>query len=60
MTYDLLPGLTYFLVALFAVAAVAVALSVAALASEIVRHRTARLARHQSVPTYYRHLVLAH
>jgi hypothetical protein len=60
MTYDLLPGLTYLLVALFTVAGVATALSLAALADSLIRHHARRVARHESIPVYYRQLVLAH
>ena len=59
MVIDLLPGLTWMLVVLFSIAGLTLALAVGALASDLVRHRSLRVARHQSIPTYYRHLVLA-
>jgi hypothetical protein len=34
--------------------------SVNVLGQSVVRHHRARVARHESIPTYYRHLVLAH
>ena len=59
MLYDLSAVVPFFVVvALLAVAGSIV--SVTVLSQTAVRHHRARVARHQSIPTYYRHLVLAH
>jgi hypothetical protein len=34
--------------------------SATVLAQSVVRHHRTRVARHESIPTYYRQLVLAH
>lgn len=43
-----------------AVAAVAALLLVAGLTETLVRNHRSRVARHESIPVYYRRLVLAH
>lgn len=59
MLYDLSAVLPFFVV--FAVlAVVGVAVSVLVTAQVLAEHRRVRVARHQSIPTYYRRLVLAH
>jgi len=59
MLYDL-TGLVPFLV-VFAVLALAGSLaSIAVLGQSVAHHHRTRVARHESIPTYYRHLVLAH
>jgi hypothetical protein len=60
MSFDLLPGLPAFMFVVYVVAALGVTLTVAALTVELVQHRGIRLARRESIPTYYRHLALAH
>ncbi|MEZ5093789.1 hypothetical protein [Nocardioides sp.] len=60
MVIDLLPGLTWVLIALFSIAALTAALTVGVVVSDLLRHRATRVARHESIPAYYRHLVLAH
>ena len=59
MTYDLSAVLPLaVIVALLAV--VGSIASVTVLGQSAVRHHRVRVARHQSIPTYYRRLVLAH
>jgi hypothetical protein len=59
MLYDLSGVLPFFLVvALVAVAGVVTSLTV--LGRAVAHHHSLRVARHQSIPTYYRRLVLAH
>ena len=59
MVYDLSSLLPF--VVVFAVLALVGSLaSVAVLGQSVVRHHRTRVARHQSIPTYYRRLVLAH
>jgi hypothetical protein len=59
MVYDLSALTPFFLV--FALVAVAAGIvSVTVLAQSVVTHHRARVARHESIPTYYRGLVLAH
>ena len=57
-------GFTYDFTALFIVFAVAVGLSVIALAvaagTVIAENRPVRLARRESIPSYYGHLLLGH
>ena len=52
--------LTYWIVGFFVLAALGVAGAVAAVGAEVLRNRRVRLARHQSLRTYYRGLVLSH
>jgi hypothetical protein len=59
MLYDLSAVLPLFVVvALLAVVGSIASLTV--LGQPVVRHHRTRVARHQSIPTYYRRLVLAH
>ncbi|QIG42137.1 hypothetical protein G5V58_04565 [Nocardioides anomalus] len=59
MLYDLSGVLPFFVViALLAVAGAVASLTV--LGREVTHHHRVRVARHQSIPTYYRRLVLAH
>jgi hypothetical protein len=59
MLYDL-SGVLPFVVVVGLLAVVAGIVSVAVLASSTARHHRTRVARQQSIPTYYRRLVLAH
>jgi hypothetical protein len=59
MLFDL-TGFVPFAVVFTVVAVLAAVTSVAALAVSLLGHRQVRVARHESVPTYYRRLVLAH
>lgn len=60
MTFELLPDLAPFLTAYVVLAALAVLLAVVAAAGFVVTHRRERLARHESVATYYGQLHFAH
>ena len=60
MSFHLLSTVTPWLVAFALVAFVGVVLAVGVVAEAVVRNRRTRLARHQSVRTYYRGLVLSH
>jgi hypothetical protein len=59
MTYDLsaLAPLAVIVALLALVGGIA---SVTVLAQSVVHHHRSRVARHQSIPVYYRRLVLAH
>ncbi len=59
MLYDLSPVLPFFVVVAL-LALVGSIASVTVLAQTAVRHHRTRVARRQSVPTYYRHLVASH
>lgn len=58
MLYDFSPAVP-FLVAIALVVAVGGLITLAALSRTVVGHHRIRVARHQSIPTYYRS-VLAH
>ena len=59
MVYDLSAVLPFFvIVALLAL--VGSIASVTVLSQSVVEHHRTRVARHQSIPTYYRRLILAH
>jgi hypothetical protein len=59
MSYDLSAVLPFaVIVALLAI--VGGIASVTVLGQSVAFHHRARVARHESIPTYYRHLVLAH
>lgn len=58
MLYDL-SAVTAFAVVLIAIAAVAAVSSLALLTTALVGHHRVRVARHESIPTYYRRFVLA-
>ncbi|MFN8194556.1 MAG: hypothetical protein U0R80_09775 [Nocardioidaceae bacterium] len=60
MTYDLLPGLTYFLAVLFTVTALGVLGSLAALGWFLGTNRRARVNRQETIPAYYRRILVAH
>lgn len=59
MLYDL-SATVPFVVAFVLLAVLGVAVSAVVVARELAVHHRTRLARHQSIPTYYRRLVLAH
>lgn len=59
MLYDL-SGVLPYVVVLVVLAAVGSLASLAVLTEATVRHHRTRVARHQSIPTYYRRLILAH
>ena len=58
MLYDL-SGVTPFIVVVALLALVGSIAAVAVLSQSLVRHHRTRVAQHQSIPTYYRRLVLA-
>ena len=62
MSFELLnPGVITAFATLVALAAVVgIALVIGGFVGTVLRHRPVRLARHESVPTYYRGLVHAH
>jgi len=63
MTFELLPGLTPFVVVFFGLALLGIVVGGTTLATAVAgfvrTHRPQRLARHQSVPVYYTGLVAA-
>jgi hypothetical protein len=59
MLYDL-SAVTPFFVVVALLALVGSIASVTVLAQTVVEHHRTRVARHESIPTYYRRLVLAH
>jgi hypothetical protein len=59
MLYDL-SAVAPFAVVLAVVAFVGSVASLSVLGQSVARHHGLRVARHQSIPTYYRRLVLAH
>jgi len=59
MVYDL-SALAPFVVVFLLVALVGSLASIVVLGQSVARHHRTRVARHESIPTYYRHLVLAH
>ena len=59
MLYDLSAVVPFFVVVAL-LALVGGIASVTVLAQSTVRHHRTRVARHQSIPTYYRRLVAAH
>ena len=59
MSYDL-SAVIPFVVIVALLALVGSIASVTVIGQSAVRHHRLRVARHQSIPTYYRRLVLAH
>jgi len=59
MLYDL-SAVAPFIVVVALLALVGSIASVTVLAQTAVQHHRIRVARHESIPTYYRRLVLAH
>ena len=57
---DLYTGLTPFAVAFLVLGLAAAAVAVGVLTGLVARHRRTRLARHESIRTYYRGLALSH
>ena len=57
---DLYTGLTSFAVVFVVLAAVAAVVAIGLIGEFVVRNRRVRLARHQSVRSYYRGLALPH
>ena len=59
MVYDL-SALAPFVVVFLVLALVGSLASLSVLGQSVARHHRTRVARHQSIPTYYRRLVLSH
>jgi hypothetical protein len=59
MLYDL-SAIAPFVMVLAVLALLGSVASIAVLGQSVARHHRTRVARHQSIPTYYRRLVLAH
>jgi hypothetical protein len=59
MTFDLV-NLTAFVTVFFAIAALAVVLAVASVATFLAENHAVRVRRHEGVFSYYGHLVLGH
>jgi hypothetical protein len=59
MLYDL-SAVVPLVVVIALLALVGSVVSVAVVAEATVRHRRTRVARHESIPTYYRRLLAAH
>jgi hypothetical protein len=59
MSYDLTAVIPFVVIVALLALAGGIA-SVTVLGQSVARHHRTRLARHESIPTYYRHLVLAH
>jgi hypothetical protein len=57
---DLYTGLTAFAVAFVVLAVVASVVALGVVGEFLVRNRRTRLARHQTIGTYYRGLALSH
>lgn len=60
MSFELLPTVTPFVVGFLVVAGLAVLLAVAATTDFLVSNRRVRVARHESIRTYYGRLALSH
>lgn len=60
MVYYNTTALSFFLYGFFAVAAIGAVIGLAAVAEFVVSNRRTRVARHESVGTYYRGLTLSH
>ncbi|MXG88258.1 hypothetical protein [Nocardioides flavescens] len=59
MLFDL-SGVTALSIVIVVIAAAASLTALASIAVSLTRHHRVRLARHQSIPAYYRRLTLAH
>lgn len=60
MTFDLLPGITGFMTIVYAVVVLAQLLALAVVVDFLVVNRRQRTRRRQTVPAYYKHLLLPH
>ena len=60
MTFDLLPSITPFAIAFITVAGLAIVLALAVMTDVVVGNRRTRVARHESIRTYYGRLALSH
>ncbi|QIX26049.1 hypothetical protein ncot_05115 [Nocardioides sp. JQ2195] len=60
MTFELLPHAAWFAAGFIGLAAMAGILAISMLVSFFVSNHEVRVARNQSIPTYYRRLALSH
>jgi hypothetical protein len=60
MTFDLLPGVTPWLALFFTVATVGALTSITVLVWFVTDNHRERVTRHESIPVYYRHLLVGH
>lgn len=60
MTFELLPSLTPWIVALAAIVVAGIALAVVGVTDFVTSNRRVRVARHETVRTYYGRLALHH
>lgn len=60
MTFDLISPFTPFLVVFFSALALGVAIVAGLAVATLVGNRRVRVARHESIPAYYRKLALGH
>lgn len=60
MTFELLPTITPWLIGFAAVVLVGLALAVVGVTDFVVSNRKTRVARHESMRTYYGRLTLSH
>lgn len=60
MSFELLPGLAPYLVAFLVVLLALGVVSVGVITGYLLSNRPVRLARQESIPTYYRHALLTH
>ncbi|WP_181407556.1 hypothetical protein [Nocardioides sambongensis] len=56
MSFELLPQMTYWFIGFVVVTAAALAVGLTALVRTLADYREDRLARNESIPTYYRRL----
>lgn len=60
MSFELIPTLTPWLYAYVALAVLTLVVAVAAISDVVVSNRRTRVARHESMRTYYRRLAFSH
>ncbi len=60
MTFDLLTGVTPFVIAFAVLAVAGVALALGLVTTSLVRNHAVRVRRHETIRHYYGHLALGH
>lgn len=60
MSFELLPEMTYWFIGYVAIAAIALTVGLGAFGVTLAEYRKDRVARHESIPAYYRRLALSH
>lgn len=60
MSFDLLPTITPFAITFLVIAGVAIVAALAVMTDFVVGNRRTRVARHESIRTYYGRLALSH